>query len=262
MNLSLFITILKEKEYLNLFQKHPQQMTSESKSSEPVNMQVEGEVEVPVTNMCDDIDDSDDKKCPTVTLITNDGHKFIIPKKAAICSDLVKSMCDDDVVADAASSSAAATASDVEPIEIPMPNVHSTEMKRICTFMIYVNKNNGMKEIPKPVPDNILNDMSKIVEPWYAEFVNIRVNEAGEINHNDFEGLHKLMMATNYMLLTPLFELCACKIASIIGHKTPDQITQMFALTPIFPFTNEDGVVITEDMFKERVRDNTKWKDS
>ena len=61
--------------------------------------------------------------------------------------------------------------------------------------------------------------MSEIVSQWDADFIEI-----------DQETLFELILATNYMDIKPLLDLCCARVASMIKGKTPEQIRKVRSL--------------------------------
>lgn len=134
-----------------------------------------------------------------VTLTSQEGEKFEVPRKVGCSSDLIKSMLNDDH-------------EDDDPI--PLPNVSSKVLSSIIAFL-HKHSEDPMKEIAKPLTTKI----EDVVQPWYANFADV-----------DNDTLFDLIQAANYMDIKPLLNLMGAKIASIMKGKTPDEIRALFKI--------------------------------
>merc|ERR1719181_2423399 len=141
-----------------------------------------------------------------VTLVSMDGDKFEV-KKRSICnsswgSELVKTMAG----AEDEEGGSGEGSSDAENEEIPLPNVNTAVLTKVISFCTH-HTDNPMTEIAKPLADA---DMSKVVDKWDADFVDIKQ-----------ELLFELILAANYMDIKPLLDLTCAKVASMIKGRTP-----------------------------------------
>ena len=59
--------------------------------------------------------------------------------------------------------------------------------------------------------------MHSLVEPWYADYINVEKEE-----------LFELIMASNYLDIKPLLELACAKVASLIKNKSIEEIRKFF----------------------------------
>lgn len=157
----------------------------------------------------------------TVKLISKEGDDFMVDVEAAIMSELVKGMinedCDDEVVA-----------------EIPLPNVKAAILGKVIEFCKHY-RTEPMAEIEKPLKSA---DMAEVVSEWYVDFVNV-----------EHEVLFELILAANYMDIKPLLELSSAKVASMIKGKTPEEIRKAFNIV--------DGDFTPEE--EAKVREENKW---
>ena len=78
------------------------------------------------------------------------------------------------------------------------------------------------------------NELSDIVDPWYAEFVNL-----------EKEVLFELILAANFMDINSLLELACAKVASLIKGITIPQIREFFNIEN--DFTPEEEANIMDD---------------
>jgi S-phase kinase-associated protein 1 len=67
--------------------------------------------------------------------------------------------------------------------------------------------------------------MSEIVSQWDADFIEM-----------DQEALFELILATNYMDIKSLLDLCCSKVASLIKGKTPEQIRRVHSISQIYKY--------------------------
>ena len=59
--------------------------------------------------------------------------------------------------------------------------------------------------------------MHSLVEPWYADYINVEKEE-----------LFELIKASNYLDIKPLLELACAKVASLIKNKSIEEIRKFF----------------------------------
>merc|ERR1719159_263160 len=172
--------------------------------------------------------DAGDEKM--VTLVSMDGDKFEV-KKRSICnsqwgSELVKTMAG---VEDEEGNSEGSS-DEAENEEIPLPNVNTPVLTKVISFCTH-HTDNPMAEIAKPLADA---DMSKVVDKWDADFVDIKQ-----------ELLFELILAANYMDIKPLLDLTCAKVASMIKGRTPDEIRKIFNISS--DFTPEEEIKVRAD---------------
>ncbi len=78
-------------------------------------------------------------------------------------------------------------------------------LEKVIEFCRHI-KDNAVPYIEKPLRST---DMATVVDAWYANFINV-----------EKEMLLELMIASDYLEIKPLLELCCAKIASIIKNKS------------------------------------------
>lgn len=127
-----------------------------------------------------------------VVLVASDQGKFEVEEIVARKSQLLKNMIEDTGVEE----------------EIYLPNVKSNPLKKIIEFCEHY-RNNDPPEIEKPLPKNSLKEL---VDPWDEQFINIPSQEE----------LLELLLASNYLDIKSLIELCCAKVATMIkgNHRT------------------------------------------
>ena len=111
-----------------------------------------------------------------VKLSTMDGEVVEVDKEIACKSILVKGIVDDSGIED----------------EIPLHSVKKAILDKIIVYCTYIHQN-APPEIEKPLRSNNLSD---VVNEWYANFVNL-----------EQEDLFELMLAANFMNIKSLIEL-------------------------------------------------------
>jgi S-phase kinase-associated protein 1 len=163
-----------------------------------------------------------------IHLISQEGESFEISLENAIISELVKTMIDEE--------------KDEEEIqeiqEIPLPAVKSAILAKIVEFMNHY-KTEKMTKITKPIKSN---NMSEVVQEWYANFVNV-----------EQEVLFELTLVANFMDIHPLLDLTCAKVASMVKGKEPEEIRHIFNITENI----NGGPCINED--EAQVRAENRW---
>jgi len=153
----------------------------------------------------------DEEEQIELQLKSQDGVSFPVKKDIAVHSALIKTMWSGDKT----------------ETEIPLPNVRSSILKRVISFMQY-HHDNPMKEIEKPLKSS---NMREVVPEWDANFVEV-----------DQETLFELILAANYMDIKPLLDLTCAKVASMLKGKTPEQIRKQFNIANDFTPEEEEAV--------------------
>jgi len=157
------------------------------------------------------LDDDNDQVLTLISSEADGGARFEVPKKVACMSELVKTMAEGDT----------------EEKEIPLPNVKKEPLKKVVDYMTH-HFENPAKDIVKPLKSQ---NMSEVVSPWDADFVNI-----------EQELLFELILAANYMDIKPLLDLTCAKVASMIKDKTPEEIRKTFNIENDFTPEEEEAV--------------------
>ena len=132
-----------------------------------------------------------------VKLITSDGEEVEIDIDVAEKSVLIKGLIDDTGTDD----------------QIPLPNVKRPILEKVIDFCKHL-KDHQAPEIEKPLKST---DMQSVVDPWYADYINL-----------EQEVLFELIMASNYLDIKPLLELACAKVASLIKNKSIEEIRKFF----------------------------------
>jgi S-phase kinase-associated protein 1 len=143
-----------------------------------------------------------------LTLISRDEHRFSIPFRLIVVSDYLKHVFDAD--------------SSVQ--EIHLTHIESSTLKKIIDWIRY-HEHIPPKNIPKPLPGL---ELKRIVGNWDAEFMDC-----------DVDSVYELLLASNFLGIIPLLELCCAKIASLIVGKTSDKIKEAFGLPEDFSYEDE-----------------------
>jgi len=153
----------------------------------------------------------EDNVSQDLTLKSQEGERFTVPKKISIMSELVKTMAEGDK----------------EETSIPLPNVKSNVLSKVIQYMEH-HHHSMPKEIEKPLRSA---NMAEVVSQWDAEFVEV-----------EQEMLFELILAANYMDIKPLLDLTCAKVASMIKGKTPEQIRKTFNIVNDFTAEEEEAV--------------------
>ena len=152
-----------------------------------------------------------------VLFLTSDGHTVEVEREIASKSEWVKNIVDGSEVDD----------------NIPLPGIKKATLLKVIEYCTYINTN-VPPQIDKPLRSNELSD---IVDPWYAEFVNL-----------EQEVLFELILAANFMDIKSLLELACAKVASLIKGMTIPQIREFF---------NIENDFIQEEV--DNIMDDDKW---
>ena len=132
-----------------------------------------------------------------VKLLCSDGEEVEIDIDVAEKSVLIKGLIDDTGTDD----------------QIPLPNVKRPILEKVIDFCKHL-KDHQAPEIEKPLKST---DMQSVVDPWYADYINL-----------EQEVLFELIMASNYLDIKPLLELAWAKVASLIKNKSIEEIRKFF----------------------------------
>ena len=124
-----------------------------------------------------------------VKLLCSDGEEVEVDVDVAEKSVLIKGLIDDSGTDE----------------QIPLPNVKKPILEKVILFCTHL-KDHQAPEIEKPLRST---DMASVVDPWYAEYINL-----------EQEVLFELIMASNYLDIKPLLELSCAKVASLIKNKS------------------------------------------
>jgi len=158
-------------------------------------------------------------------LISSDGKVFELPKNVALQSVLVKTMSEGDK----------------EAQDIPLPNVNSIVLDKVVQYLMH-HVNNPAREIEKPLKSS---DMKQVVSTWDAEFVDV-----------DQTLLFEIIVASNYMDIKPLLDLCCAKVASMMKGKTASAIRRTFGLPEPEPTVRTPVPEVVEEERKDDVKED------
>ena len=153
-----------------------------------------------------------------VKLVCSDGEVILVDRDIAEKSVLIKGIMDEN-----------------EDEEIPLANVKRPILEKVIEFCIHM-KDHAPPEIDKPL---VSTDMSSVVDPWHAEFINL-----------DQEVLFELIMASNYLDIKPLLELACAKVASLIKNKSVPEIRKFFNIENDFS-PEEEQQIMEENKWAE-----------
>ena len=154
----------------------------------------------------------------SIKLVTKDGKEIEITKKDAELSELLKTAINDN------------------PKESSFP---LNELDEKCGEKIkeYLSHFNGTAppEIEKPITSN---EMKNLTDEWSANF----------IDKMTMEELVNLTVASNYMGINSLLDLCCAKVASLCKDKDEKEIFKTFNINETF--TEEE---------KNKIKEENKW---
>jgi len=158
-----------------------------------------------------------------LNLISFDNDRFEVPLETASASGLIKTMFDDD---DAMF--------DDQDNDIPLPNVSSTILAKVCVYMTHYDGKSQQPKIPAPIPND--GDLKSFISAWDADFL-------GE----DPAVYVHLVHAADYMDIQGLYELAAVAMAS---HMRGMSKTEMCNYVGMTPYPSHET---------ERVMEELKW---
>ncbi|CAM9110502.1 unnamed protein product [Ectocarpus sp. 13 AM-2016] len=165
--------------------------------------------------------DTGDASSGTVTLVSMDGDGFVVEASAIKVSKLLNAMVD-------GSTENAAK-------EIPLPNMRSNVVAKVVEFCQH-HQTDPMTDIPKASAASYLllicpvqfgKTVGDHVQEWYSTFVKALGDEM----------LFEMLLAANYLDLSPLLELCAATVGLRAMNKTPEEIQREFNIKE--PFSPE-----------------------
>ena len=161
------------------------------------------------------LDDFDPEE--VLTLISQEGAEFHLPKKIAFQSELVKTM-----------------ATEGED-QIPLPSVNCRVLQKVIEFMTH-QLEEPLAEIKKPIKSA---DMTEVVPSWEAKFVDV-----------DKDVLFEVITAANYMDIPSLMELSCAAVAALIKGKEVEEMREIFGIENDFT-PEEEALIIAENKWAE-----------
>ena len=163
----------------------------------------------------------------SVTLVSNDGERFVVPKRVARMSELVLTVTEDEGVCLLGCTRLRAAflwqeffcfAWPSGPLwlpchamragsndEIPLPDVKSSVLRKVLEYC-HRHVEAPMPKIDKPLKSSDLAECG--VPEWDVAYVNV-----------EQETLFELILAANYMDIKDLLDLTCAKVASMIKGK-------------------------------------------
>jgi len=138
----------------------------------------------------------------TIKLQSKDGKEFIVEKKHAFISTLVKTSLDTDASAS----------------EVPMPGVKGDILAKVVEYMNH-HKGTEPPIIEKPLRSKVLKDVCK--DSWDADYI----DKIGE----NRQQLYDLILAANYMDVKSLLHLGCAKVASLIKGQPLEKIKDILS---------------------------------
>ena len=154
-----------------------------------------------------------------VKLATAEGEIVEVDKNIASHSVLIRGIIEDSGIED----------------DIPLPQIKKPILEKILEYCNYIEKN-APPEIDKPLRSNQLSD---VVNEYYATFVNV-----------EQELLFELILASNFLDIKSLLELCCAKVASMIKGMTIPEIRDYFHIENDFT-PEEEAQIMDENRWAE-----------
>ncbi|KAL7511166.1 hypothetical protein ACHAXN_008047, partial [Cyclotella atomus] len=114
-------------------------------------------------------------------------------------------------------------------VEIPLSNVRSSVLEKVVQYCVHYSKE-PMTPITTPLQTL---DMAKIVQKWYADFVDV-----------DQVMMFELVTAANFMDIKPLLDLTCLAVSFYIKGKSADEIRRIFNISN--ESVSQQDAVITE----------------
>ena len=154
----------------------------------------------------------------TIHLKSKEGKDFTITKKAAELSELLKGTMNDYP----------------DDNSIPLTDVDEKTTEKILEYLTHFN-GQSPPEIDKPLTST---DLKNVTDEWSANFIDKLL----------LEDLLNLTVASNFMGINSLLDLCCAKISSLCKDKNEEEIIKIFNITETF--TEEE---------KEKIRKDNQW---
>lgn len=144
----------------------------------------------------------DDTPTPPIKLISKDKKEYVLDRKYASVSNLVKTTLETDKSAD----------------EVPIPGVSGAILEEVVSYM---NRHKGTEPpiVEKPLRSKAMKDVCK--EPLDADFID-RIGENRQM-------LYDLILAANYMHINSLLHLGCAKVASLIKGQPLEKIKDILS---------------------------------
>jgi len=138
-------------------------------------------------------------------LVSKDGQQFMIERQSAMISYLVKT----------------ALESDPSAAEVHIPGVEGPILAKIVEYM---QQHKGVEPpiIPSPLRSKFMKEV--VTDPWDAAFVDQICEHRQHI--------YDLILAANYMSITPLVHLSCAKVASLIKGQAVENVIPLLSTGP------------------------------
>jgi len=151
------------------------------------------------------------------SLVTSDNEQFVVDKKVAERSVLIKNMLED-------------VGESEQPI--PLPNVTSSVLKKVLEYCEH------HKDEPLPPSDETQQDETRKrttdISEWDQKFITV-----------DQEMLFEIILAANYLDIKALLDVGCKTVANMIKGKTPEEIRKLFNI--VNDFTPEEEAQIKKE---------------
>uniref|UniRef100_A0A0E0Q3Z5 SKP1-like protein n=1 Tax=Oryza rufipogon TaxID=4529 RepID=A0A0E0Q3Z5_ORYRU len=154
----------------------------------------------------------------TILLISSDGEHFNVPSAAASLSQLVSNMIENDCTTNGVPLPNVASKNDCTTNGVPLPNVASKVLAKVIEYCV---KHAAAAE-----------DEEKELKSFNAEFM-IDV---------DKNMLYGLLLASNFLNIKSLLDLCCQHTANLIKGKSPEQIRKEFGIKNDFTPEEEEEI--------------------
>ncbi|CAG8609138.1 6430_t:CDS:2, partial [Racocetra fulgida] len=155
-----------------------------------------------------------------VKLTSSEGTEFIIDRKVAEKSVLLKNMLEDVGESDMA---------------IPLPNVTGPILNKVIDYCTH------HQDDPFVSQEDDSKKVSDDIDDWDAEFCKV-----------DQGTLFELILSANYLDIKPLLDLTCKTVANMIKGKTPDEIRKTFNIINDFTPEEEEHVRKENEWCEER----------
>ncbi|RHY40918.1 hypothetical protein DYB30_003465 [Aphanomyces astaci] len=116
-----------------------------------------------------------------------------------------------------------------DDVDIPLAAVKTHVLVKVVEFINYHHEH-PMKDIPTPITTSF----EDVVDDWDLDFIN-----------ESYEMIFELILAANYLDISPLLNLACAKISGVIYGRSPDQIREIFDIEA--PFTAEEEAFIRQE---------------
>lgn len=146
--------------------------------------------------------DDDASSSSSIKLVSKDKKVFVVSRKNAIISNLVKTTLEQDASAS----------------EVPIPGVTGEILEKLVTYM---NHHAGTEPpiIPKPLRSKEMKQVCS--DAWDAEYI----DKIGDVRQD----LYDLILAANYMDVKSLLHLGCAKVASLIKGQPLEKIKEILS---------------------------------